>query len=113
MGDLHPVLIDLEVAERRSQLELQELLAHLVRVDASGSLDGFREDQAPGVARRREVRRLAFELGLEALDELAVSRVAQHRLPLGGAVDVFGGALQRVVELRQIAADRDAVHFGD
>src|SRR2546426_12297367 len=50
-------------------------------------------------------------LGPVALDELSVARVIERGLPLGGAVDVLGVALERVVELRQVAADRDTVHL--
>src|SRR2546425_3820658 len=111
VSELDAVRVDLELAERCPQIELENVLADLVGVEASCALDALRVDEAPRVPRRGEVGRLALELGPVALDELSVARVIERGLPLGGAVDVLGVALERVVELRQVAADRDAVQL--
>src|ERR1700674_809955 len=55
---LEPVLIDLVVAEHRARLELEELLAHLVGVQAARALDALGVGQAAGVPRRGVVGRL-------------------------------------------------------
>src|ERR1043166_334056 len=111
VSELDAVRVDLELAERCPQIELENVLADLVGVEASCALDALRVDETPRVPRRGEVGRLALELGPVALDELSVARVIERGLPLRGAVDVLGVALERVVELRQVAADRDTVHL--
>src|SRR5258707_233604 len=63
--NLEAVRLDLVVAERRTHLELQELLANLVGIQAVRALDRLRVDQAPGVAGRRVVGRLVAEVLLE------------------------------------------------
>src|SRR5213592_4653926 len=107
---LEPVPVDLVIAEHRARHELQQCLAHLVGVEATGALDALGVDDAARVASRRVVRRLVAELFLIGVEELLLARVRQARLPLGRAVDVLGVLLERFVELRQDAADGDAVH---
>src|SRR6266850_5919319 len=51
--ELEAVLVDLVVAERRAHLQLQQLLAHLVGVQAARPLHALGIDQAAGIARRR------------------------------------------------------------
>src|SRR5437667_1692548 len=80
---LEPVLIDLVVAEHRARLELEELLAHLVGVQAVGALDALGVNQAARVTGGGVVGRLVLELGLVALEPLLVAGIVQHRLPLG------------------------------
>src|SRR5688572_5997853 len=111
VGELIAVGIDLVVAKHRARLELQELLAHLVGVDAARPLDAFRVDHAARVAGRGVVGRLVLEFRLVGLEPLLVAWIIEHGLPLGGAVDVLGAALEGVVELRQVAAHRDAIHL--
>src|SRR5438105_2530407 len=52
VGDLEAVLVDLVVAEGGLHLQLQELLAHLVRVEASRALDRLGVDVASRVPGR-------------------------------------------------------------
>ena len=111
VSDLKPVLVDLVVAEWGPHFEIKKLRAHFVGVEARGAGDAFGVDQAPGVARRREVGRLAPELRLVFLDELLVTRLVQHGFPLRNAVDVLGRGLERVVEFREVAAHGEAVHL--
>src|SRR5712692_8673776 len=49
---LEPVLIDLVIAEHRARLELEELLAHLVGLQAARALDALGVGQAARVPRR-------------------------------------------------------------
>src|SRR5712692_8145154 len=65
---LEPVLIDLVIAEHRARLELEELLAHLVGLQAARALDALGVGQAARVPRRRVVGRLVLELRLVALE---------------------------------------------
>src|ERR1043165_9900249 len=102
VGELEPVLVPLVVAEGGLLLQLQQRLAHLVGVERPGALDALGVDEAAGVAGRRVVGGLVAELLLVGVEELLVARVRQRVLPLGGAVDVLGVLLERVVELRQV-----------
>src|SRR3989449_7583248 len=107
--DLESVRIDLVVAEDRAHLQLQQLLAHLVGVEAVGALRGLGVDQAAGVAGRGVIGGIVRELFLVRLEPLLVARVRQRVLPLRGTVDVLGVLLERVVELGEVTADGHAV----
>src|SRR3989454_5680284 len=75
--DLEAVLVHLVVAEDGAHLELEQLLAHTVRVERARPLDGLGVDEAAGVPRRRVIRRLVAELLLVRLEELGVVRIGQ------------------------------------
>src|SRR3984893_6213023 len=62
VGDLEAVRLDLVVAERGLDLHLQELLAHLVRVERARPLDRLPVDQAARVAAGRVVRGRSLDL---------------------------------------------------
>src|SRR5207249_6514057 len=103
--DLESVRIDLVVAEDRAHLQLQQLLANLVGVEAVGALRGLGVDQAAGVAGRGVIGGIVRELLLVRLEPLLVARVRQRVLPLRGTVDVLGVLLERVVERGERTAD--------
>src|SRR5262245_30447386 len=108
--DLEPVLVDLVIPEHGPHLELEQLVAHAVGVERPGALDGLAVREAAGIPSRRMVRGLAAELLLVGLQELLLSGVRQHRLPLGGPVDVLGVLLEQLVELGKVAAHGHAEH---
>src|SRR6266540_2826048 len=108
--DLEAVGVHLVVAEERPRFQLEQLLAHLVRVQAAGAAHAFRIEDAARVAGGRVVDRLVPELLLISGDKFLLARIGQARFPLGRAVHEFGVLLEEIVELREIPAHRDAVH---
>src|SRR5262245_19639248 len=86
---LEPVRVDRVVAERVLRLELQQFVAHLLRVERPGAPYGFDVDPAPGVAGRCVIRGLALVLLLVRRDELLVPGIRERLVPLRGAVHVF------------------------
>src|SRR5262250_1453092 len=78
---LKAVQVDLVVAEHRAHLELEQLLAHLVGLEARRTLDALGIEEAARVAGRGVIRRLVLELGLVRLVELLVAGIVQYGLP--------------------------------
>src|SRR3984893_17231853 len=97
VGDLEAVRIDLVVAERGLDLQLEQLLPHLVRVEGARPLDRLAVDQAARVARRRVIGGLVLELLGVGGQELLLAGVRQRLVPLGRAVDVLRVLLEQVV----------------
>ena len=83
MRDLEAVLVDRVVAEGRPDLELQELGADEVGIQALRALGRLRVNETSRVARGRVVGGLVLELLLEGGGELLGARVRQRLVPLG------------------------------
>src|SRR5262249_4859894 len=77
--DLKAIGLDLIVAEDGPHLELQELLAHPIGVEAVRALGGLGVDDAARVARRGMVGRVVAEVLLVRLQPLLVARIRQRR----------------------------------
>src|ERR1019366_9886425 len=116
--DLEAIRIDLEAAEARVVVQLEDGRAHFFAVDGAGALDGLDDHLAPCVTAGGMVGKIRARIVLPVgLDEFAGPRVLardryqppraqrhQFRLPLGGPVDELRGRTQSFVKLRKVSA---------
>src|SRR5438445_5725990 len=75
VGHLEAVRVDLVVAEDRARLQLQQLLANLVGLEAVRPLGRLRVDHAAGVASRGVVGRIVRKFLFVRVEPLLVGRV--------------------------------------